>query len=304
MNDLQRFELVVIGQGYAGLTAAKLAATQGLHTASVEANCMGGWIMNINKLDPGPEGTPESGAELASSLSMSNTELGVTDVLGNVTSLNRNDDGLWIVKTEEEAYTAPNVIIASGGRRRTLGVPGETEFLGQGVSECADCDGPLFRDAETIIVGGGDAAFQEALTLAEFAGRVTILIRGSAPRARTDFQQRVAANPRIVQRLHTRLLAIEGQPGAGVESVRIQTEGSGESTLAAKGVFIFVGLEPNTGFVPTEIARDQAGALITSEDCATALPGLWAIGAVRSGYKGLLTHAAQEAERAIAALTT
>jgi thioredoxin reductase (NADPH) len=300
---MESYDVIVIGQGYAGLTAAKLAAERGLRIANFEAECMGGLILNMNELDPLPEGAEHSGAELASNLALQNVEHGVVPISDAVTAVERNDDGVWLVKSDSELYAARHVVVASGARLRKLGVPGEEEYFGQGVSECADCDGPLFQDMDTVVVGGGDSAFQEALALAQFASRVTIVMRGTAPRARADLQQRVAGHPKLVQLTSTKVLAILGAPGKGVHGVRIQTAGAGESTLSAAGVFVFIGLEPNTAFLPEGVSRDPAGTLITTDQCATALPGLWAIGAVRSGYGGMLTDAAADAERVVAALS-
>lgn len=297
---MENFDVIIIGQGYAGLTAAKLAAQRGLRTANFECNCMGGLILNINELDPVPEGAEPSGAELASNLAMNNMDQGVVSVSEAVTRVERVDAGLWRVKTESEDYTAPQVVIASGAKLRKLGVPGEAEYFGQGVSECADCDGPLFTDMEAVVVGGGDSAFQEALKVAEFASKVTIVMRGAAPRARAEWVERATANPKITQLANTQVTAIVGAPGKGVEGVRIQTT-QGESTLACAGVFVFIGLEPNTDFLPAGLSKDASGALLTS-DGATELSGLWAIGAVRSGYGGMLADAAADAQRVVAAL--
>ena len=300
---MDNFDVIVVGQGYAGLTAARLANERGLRTANFEAQLFGGLIINLNELDPVPEGAEHSGAELASNLAMSNMDKGVETVSEAVTAIERAANGRWTVRTDSGSHSARHVVIASGARLRKLGIPGEAEFFGQGVSECADCDGPMFSDMETVVVGGGDSAFQEALALCQFASKVTLLMRGSGPRARADLVEQAAANPKLVQLTHTTLVAIEGVPGKGVESVRIQTQGKAEERLPVSGVFVFVGLEPNTGFLPADLARDAAGALVTTEQCATALPGLWAIGAVRSGYGGLLSDAAADAARAVAAMT-
>jgi thioredoxin reductase (NADPH) len=229
-------------------------------------------------------------------------EQGVVPISDAVEAIERGDDGLWLVRTAKTAYAAPHVVVASGARLRKLGVPGEDAFFGQGVSECADCDGPMFKDMETVVVGGGDSAFQEALALSQYASKVTLIMHGDGPRARADLLQRAAANPKIVPRVRTEVLAIEGRADKGVEAVRVRTGEGGEETLACAGVFVFIGLEPNTGFAPAEAERDPSGALVVSDDCATNLPGLWAIGAARSGNPGLLIDAAADAERAMTAL--
>ena len=301
---MQHFDVIVTGQGYAGLTVAKLVAERGLSTANFEAAMFGGLIINMNELDPVPQGAEHSGAELASNLAMSNMDQGVVTVSEAVTAVARGDDNGWVVSTDAgSSYSARYVVVASGARLRKLGVPGEDEFLGKGVSTCADCDGPLFTGMETVVVGGGDSAFQEALALAEHASKVTIVMRGNGPRARGDLVERAAANPKIANLTNTRVLAIVGAPDKGVDGVRIETSDSGERILPCTGVFVFIGLEPNTRFLPPDVSRDPTGALITSEQCATALPGIWAIGAVRSGFGGLLTDAAADAQRVVANLS-
>jgi thioredoxin reductase (NADPH) len=298
---MSAFDVIVIGQGYAGLTAARLANERGLRTANFEVNCFGGLILNLNELHPAPEGEPECGSELASTLAMANMDNGVECLSEEVTGLDRTGDG-WTVLASGARYTARHVIVASGARLRKLGVPGEAEFFGQGVSECADCDGPMFKGQEAVIVGGGDSAFQEALALAAFASKVTIVMRGSTPRARAEWQEQVAAAPNITLLPNTQVLAIEGAAGKGVESVLLRTEGQGERRMACGGVFVFIGLAPNTGFLPGEVALDDVGAVRTSENCATALPGLWAIGAARSGFGGTLEYAREDAQRVLAAI--
>jgi thioredoxin reductase (NADPH) len=299
---VEQVDIAIIGQGYSGLTAAALAIGRGLSTANFEADCMGGLIINVNELDPVPPGAEHSGAELASALAMSNMDRGVLSVSDPVVEIARSVDGLWEVKTHSDSYLARHVIVASGARLRKLGLPNEEELYGQGVSRCADCDGPLFQGMETVIVGGGDSAFQEALTLSAYASKVTLLIRGEAPRARADLLERAAADSKLIRRTQTRVTAILGGPGKGVEGVRIESAGKGEETLPCGGVFPFIGLEPNTDFLPASLRRDRAGAVITSESGATDLPALWAIGAVRSGFGGTLMDAAKDAERVIAAL--
>lgn len=299
---METFDVIVIGQGYAGLTAARLASERGLRTANFEAQLFGGLIINLNELDPVPEGAEHSGAELASNLAMSNMDKGVETISESVTGIARAAHGTWIVTTDSGSHAARHVVIASGARLRKLGIPGEAEYFGQGVSECADCDGPMFDGMETVVVGGGDSAFQEALALSQYASKVTVIMRGDGPRARAALVEQAAANPRLVQLTKTQLVAIDGIAGKGVESVRIRTQGKAEETLPASGVFIFVGLVPNSEFLPADLPRDAAGAVVTNADCAAAVPGLWAIGAVRSGYGGLLSDAHLDAQRAIAAM--
>jgi len=296
---MSAYDVIVIGQGYAGLTAAKLCVQKGLRTANFEAEMFGGLIVNVNELDPGPGGEHASGVDVASNLAMENMEAGVEAVSEPVNAVARGANGAWTVTTDGGSYSAPQVIVATGARFRALGIAGETELVGRGVSHCADCDGPMYGGKEAVIVGGGDSAFQEALALAQYCSKVTMVYRGAAPRARADLVARVAAAGKIVQLSNARPLAILGSDG--VDGLQIECAGAVQ-TIACAGVFIFAGLEPNTACVPGEAARDATGALVVSERCATSLPGLWAIGAVRAGFGGTLDDAAADAATVVAGL--
>jgi len=301
---MSNFDVIVIGQGYAGLTAAKLAAQKGLRTANLEAEMFGGLIININELDPVPAdaaaaGTA-SGVDLASNLAMENMDAGIEAISEQVTAIAQQASGGFVVTTDGGRYTARNVIIATGAKFRTLGIPGEAEFVGRGVSNCGDCDGPMFQGKEAVVVGGGDSAFQEAHALVQWCSRVTIVFRGEAPRAAAHFIEHLAGNPKVVLMNRTTPLAILGSNG--VDGLRVSREGEGESTLACAGVFVFAGLEPNTACAPADLARDEGGCLVVSDKRATALPGLWAIGAVRAGFGGSLSDAAEDAALVVGAL--
>ncbi|WP_250518409.1 FAD-dependent oxidoreductase [Caballeronia sp. ATUFL_M1_KS5A] len=298
---MQDFDAIVIGQGYAGLMASKLAAERGLRVANIEQMFAGGLVMTVTELDPAPPGDEHSGPELTANLAMSNMDRGIESVNDTVESVSRRFDQSWIVKTGSGEYTASNVIVATGATLRKLGVKGEEEFVGRGVSTCADCDGPLYQDREVVVVGGGDSAYQEALALTMYASKVTIVIRGAAARARAEFVERAASEPKIVTLTHTAVTEIVGD-AEGVTAIRVSTEGS-EATLDTAGVFVFVGLESSNAFLPDDIARDAEGAIVVDARGQTTLPGVWAIGAVRSGFGGLLTHAQADAERAVLGLS-
>ncbi len=292
------FDVIVIGEGVAGLTAAGLLAKKGLRTASFEQQLFGGLVLNVNELDPAPAGGEAGGAAFASELTGANADAGVTSIPEEVTAIAAADGG-FSVTTAANSYRARQVIIASGARLKTLGVPGEAEFEGRGVSKCADCDGPMFQNETVAVVGGGDSALQEAQVLTHYCGKVLLIHRGSAFRAQPRFVEPVKANPKIEVRFGSTVEAILG--GQMVEKVRVNT-GSGSEELAVAGVFAYIGLEPNAAFVPAAVKRDATGRLVTGDTLETALPGLWAVGAVRSGCGGSLEDAMQDATAAAEAV--
>ena len=284
------YDLIVIGEGVSGLICASHAVRAGLKVATFEANLFGGLVLNVNELHGYPGA--ESGTDLASGLMQSNAEAGVTSIQEPVTHIRAAGAGFEVAAGG--AYGARQVVIASGARLKKLGVPGEKEFEGRGVSSCADCDAPMFQNEEVVVAGGGDSALQEALVLAKFCRKVRVVIRGSRLRAQKHFADRAAADSKISIIWNTMVEAILG--GKMVEKVRLKRDGRTEE-IAAAGVFAYVGLEPNAAFTPSGVVRDERGFLIANDACETGVAGIWAIGAVRSGYSGLLIDAALEARK-------
>lgn len=261
---------------------------------------MGGLVANVGRVDGYPAANPVSGVELASAELEAILERGV-DIISEGASGLKMDGDIKVVAAESGAYRARTLVLASGARLRSLGIPGEQALLGRGVSQCADCDAGFFSNQHVVVVGGGDAALQEALHLAGYASRITLITRGDALRARRSYVARAEANSKYTFRRSTHVLEILGSDG--VEGVRLAPAGGGESEeMACSGVFVFIGIEPNAGYLPNDIERDAGGYVVTDANYRTSVPGIYAVGAVRAGYSGQLASAVDEAISAIAAM--
>lgn len=277
---MRDFEVIVVGAGTAGATAATFAARLGRTVAVVEQLGPGGQIINAARVEnlPGfPNGIP--GIEFGPLLHEQAEAAGAELMLDTVESLALDGVGR-IVKCTGETLRAPAVIVAAGSTLRALGVPGEQEFLGKGVSRCASCDGPFFKGQSVCVVGGGDSAIDEALLLAEYAGRVTVLHRGPAIEAQQALIARALAVPSIeivVSR------AVEEIIGNGtVAGVRVRDLTTDDVRVEPfRGVFIFVGLEPNTKFLDGILALDAAGHIETDIMMRTSVEGVFAAGDIR-----------------------
>jgi thioredoxin reductase (NADPH) len=290
MATAKSYDVIVIGEGVGGLACAGHARRAGLSVATIESNLFGGLVLNVNELDGYPGA--ESGTLLASELMQANSDAGVASIQEEVTAIVPAGGAFEV--TAGGVYGARQVVIASGARLKKLGVPGEREFEGRGVSSCADCDAPMFQNEEVVVVGGGDSALQEALVLAKFCSRVHIVHRGDRLRAQKHLAEQAEADPRISFMWKTTIEAVVG--AKMVEKVRVRRNGNTEEITAA-GVFAYVGLEPNAACAPSGSRRDGHGHLVTNDALETSTPGVWAIGAVRAGYSGLLRDAVIEAQR-------
>ncbi|HEX5777935.1 MAG TPA: FAD-dependent oxidoreductase [Xanthobacteraceae bacterium] len=276
---MQDCDVAVIGAGVAGLTAALHVARYGLKTVVVDQSGVGGQIINAEKIENFP-GFPQgiSGIELGPALQEQAEAAGADFMLDTVERI-EVDGAHRIVHCASEALRARAVIVAAGSALRPLGIPGEERLKGMGVSHCASCDGPLFRGKPVCVIGGGDSAVDEALTLAPHAAHVTIVHRGEALSAKQALLAHLAAAKNIEVLLNATVEEIEGD--SAVTGLRLKDKAGQSSTLEAKGVFVFVGLEPNTAFLRGVLKLDAAGHIDTDILMRSSVDGIFAAGDIR-----------------------
>lgn len=296
------YDIVVIGAGVAGLNAAITAARHGARTMVIDRLGAGGQVINVDRIDnfPGPsEGM--SGFELGPMLQMQADEAGVEFALETIENVERTGDG-YRIAGEGLDLSASAVIVAAGSAKRVLGIPGEAEFEGRGVSHCASCDGPLMRGRQAVVVGGGDSALDEALALSVHAEKVTILHRGKALRASAALQARCRETSNIEIRLETVAEAILGDSGVNAVSVRDLATGDKEE-IPCHGIFVYVGLQPNTAFLGDMVALGLDGRIIVDIDMRTSEPGIFAAGDIRAHSVAHLAASAGDGVTAAIAAT-
>jgi thioredoxin reductase (NADPH) len=294
-------DLVVAGSGIAGLTAALTAARLGLRTLVLTGDMLGGQLLSINRIDGFP-GFPEgiAGYDLCpmtqEQAQASGARIEATALAGIAAA-----DGAWRVATAAgDQHVARAVILATGARLKTLCVPGEERLFGKGVSHCASCDAPLLRNRVLAVVGGGDSAAQEALTLAETATRVVILHRGAALTAQAAYRDPLLAHDKVELRLNTVVEEIVGDDH--VTALRTHDAATGAAaSLDSAAVFIYIGLQPMSAMVEGLVPLDKVGAIATDGMMRTQRRGLFAAGAVRSGWLGRAAAAAGEGATAAVA---
>jgi thioredoxin reductase (NADPH) len=298
MADLE-FDVLIAGGGVAGLTAGLTAARAGRTTRVLTGPAIGGNLLSIERIDgyPGfPDGIP--GYDLCPIIQEQATAAGADFAAAEATSLQAGD-GRWRVATTEGDVRARTVVVATGTTLKTLGIPGEERLRGKGISHCASCDAALLRGRTVGVVGGGDSALQEALTLAQHVSRVIILHRGAAFSAQSAYVEQVRQNPKIEVRFGA---VVEEAAGDGaLTAVRVRNAEGATAELELAGLFIYVGLAPATAWLGDSLALDESGRIPVDGAMRTTSPGLFAVGTVRASSAGRAAAAAGDG--AVAAVT-
>lgn len=297
---MSTWDLIVIGGGPAGLTAGLYGARAGMRTLLLEAKDTGGEIALTERVDDYPGFETISGRELADRMAAQARLFGCEiRTYAPVHRVRRTDDGLWAAELWEGGeQLAHAMIIAVGGEPTKLGVPGESEMHGRGVSYCAICDAPFFRDQDIAVIGGGDSAFQETIYLARFARTIHLIHRRDTFRAQQTLQDRVRALPNVRLVAPATVDAIRGGDH-GVEAIDLTGDGVAER-LPVQGVFVFIGFTPlGRGLFQEHVPHDSAGHLVTDTKMRLPYDGLYAIGDTRSQVARQVTTAVGDATTAV-----
>ena len=274
------YKVIIVGGGPAGLTAGLYTSRSRLDTLLIETGLLGGQMTTTELVENYP-GFPRgiAGDELSRLMEEQAKRFGLEVVAKPVVGVKLEGDKK-VVETDEGSYLCDALIICTGTEYRKLGVPGENEFTGKGVSYCATCDGAFFRNSQIVLVGGGDSALTEALYLTKFVKEVTVVHRRDALRGAKIYQERVFANPKIKLLWNSVIEEIKGD--SVVRSVLVKNLKTGKVTVHfTEGVFLFVGLLPRTQFLKGLVQMDEAGYLLTDEDGETSVKGIFAAGDCR-----------------------
>ena len=289
-TNIKNYEVIIIGGGPAGLTAGIYASRARLHTLLVESALLGGQMTTTEMVEnfPGfPQGV--TGDELSRLMEEQAIKFGMKMVAQEIIKVSIEED-MKVIQTHESTYRCEALIICTGTEYRKLGVSGEKEFAGKGVSYCATCDGAFFQDNKIVVVGGGDSALTEALFLTKFVKELTIIHRRDALRGTKIYQERVLTNPKIKFLWNSIVQEIKGD--MIVHSIVVKNVKTGEiKEFETDGAFLFVGLSPRTQFLKGIVQMDGGGYILTNEDCETSEKGIFAAGDCRKKLLRQITTA-------------
>ncbi|MFO7849070.1 MAG: thioredoxin-disulfide reductase [Spirochaetia bacterium] len=296
-------DLIIVGGGAAGLSAAQYAARANLQVMLIEEMAPGGQCLIIGDIENYPGfSEPVSGGELAELMEKQAINFGAEILNTTVKSISKEGD-IFTLETPKGTYTSYAVIAATGAKHRALGVPGEKEFTGRGVSYCATCDGPFFKNKKMLVVGGGDAACDEASYLANLSDKIVMIHRRDRFRAQKSLADRVLNNNNIEVRFNHHLKEIKGT--MKVNNVVLENTETGETyEEEMDAVFVFIGSDPQTKPLPDEVKKDEAGYVITDQCMETNIKGLYTAGDLRAtpfrqlvvsaGEGAIATHCASQ----------
>ena len=295
------YDVVIVGAGPAGLCAGMYAGRSMLKNVVLERGLPGGELLNTEVIEDYPGFEHVLGFELAEKFASHAAKFGAEIKTSTVvTSVRKREDRKFETVTDSgDVYVSPTVILTAGGTPVKLGVPGELEYAGKGVSYCAICDGAFFRGHTIAVVGGGDAATEEADFLTRYANKVYLIHRREQLRASKILQKRALQNPKIEPIWNTEVEAIEADGDGLVHNLKLRNNRTNErSELAATGVFVFIGFRPNSGIVEGHVDHDDMGYLRTDENMETSIKGLFAAGDVRAQLTRQITTAVGDATTA------
>src|ERR1700704_5026057 len=299
MEKDRRYDLVIIGAGPAGLTAALYAGRARVKTVLLERGAPGGQLLNTEAIEDYPGFDHITGPELAQRMADQAVKFGVDLETARVTGIQRRGDKRGGQPGEGE-FRASFVTLPGGGEPKKLGIPGETEFQGRGVSQCAVCDGAFFKEEEVAVVGGGAAALEEGVFLTRYAKKVYIIHRREQFRAQAILVEAARKNPKVELITNTTVTEVKGQDGQ-VKEITLKDVVTGKTRpLTVTGLFVFIGFTPNVQFFDhrDHVEHDPLGFLVTDSTMQTSLPGVYAAGDVRSQLTRQITTAVGDATTA------
>src|ERR1700737_364723 len=299
MEKNRQYDVVIIGAGPAGLTAPLSAGRARVKTVVLERGAPGGRLLNTEAIEDYPGFDHITGPELAQRMADQAVKFGVALETTRVTGIHPRGDK-QVVQNEDGEYVANYVILPAGGEPLKLGIPGESEFQGRGVSQCAVCDGAFFREEEVAVVGGGDAALEEGVFLTRFAKKVYIIHRREQFRAQAILVEAARKHPKVGLITNTTVTEVKGEDGQ-VKEIILKDVVTGQTRpLKVTGLFVFIGFQPNVQFFDhrEHVEHDPLGFLVTDSTMQTSLPGVYAAGDVRSQLTRQITTAVGDATTA------